>query len=303
MVVGLLDYTFCEMIKDFRLQVFVVTAQQLSFTRAAQLLNISQPAVTKQIKELERQLSVALFRREGNRITLTSDGERLLPLAQEVLLSYEAINESICSASGNYSGALRIGASTTIAQYILPNILVAFRKSYPAVELSVVSGNSEEVLAELSRDQIDLAMVEDSSNSPLFHYELFAQDKILLLSHNKRPQRISVAELKNLKFVLRESGSGTLAVVEKELHRHNITRRDLSVEMQLGSSEGIIRYLMASKCYAFISSAAVADHLTRGDLYVTDVDELSITRDLRFATLHGHTHHLAELFKTFCYNY
>lgn len=288
------------MITDFRLQVFVTVARELSFTRAAEELNISQPAITKHIKELEKMLSVALFRRGRNRITLTEDGERLLPLVKSVLRGYEAIGEAVMSESSDYVGRLRIGASTTIAQYILPDILARFRLEYPSIEVVLIGGNSEKILSELEQERIDIALVEDAHTSSLFHYETFMQDSIVLVSANKRPQSINLEDVKRLRLVLRENGSGTLDVVEMELMRHNITRRVLNVEIQIGSSEGIMRYLISSKCYAFISRAAVRDYLQRGDLYITDIDGLAINRSLRFVGLHGHISRLAELFKEYC---
>lgn len=290
------------MITDFRLLVFVVAARELSFTRAAEELNVSQPAVTKHIKELEKVLSVALFRRGGSRIKLTDEGEKLLPLAQSVLQGYSAIGDAMAQSNGEYSGRLKIGASSTIAQYILPNILAKFRKTYPAIEIILMSGNSEKILSELEQERIDLALVEDAHTSSTFHYEEFAQDDLILVSPNKRPQTIDLEGFKRLHFVLRENGSGTLDVIERELAKHNITRRMLNVEIQIGSSEGIVRYLIASKCYAYISRAAVSDYLSRGDLYITDVEGINIKRSLRFASLHGRNHRLSELFKEFCHN-
>lgn len=291
------------MITDFRLQVFVVAARELSFTRAAEELSVSQPAVTKHIKELEKMLSVALFKRGGSRIKLTDEGESLLPLAQSVLNGYSAIGDAMATSSGDYSGKLKIGASSTIAQYILPPILATFRKAYPAIEIVMKSGNSEEILSELEQERIDIALVEDAHTSSAFHYEQFAQDSIVLVSPNKRPQKIDLEGLKCLRLVLRENGSGTLEVIERELAKHNISRRSLNVEIQIGGSEGILRYLIASKCYAYISRAAVNEYLLRGDLYITEVESINIERSLRFATLHGRIHCLAELFKEYCYNH
>ncbi|MFI3247935.1 MAG: LysR substrate-binding domain-containing protein [Rikenellaceae bacterium] len=291
------------MITDFRLQVFVTTARVLSFTRAAEELNVSQPAVTKHIKELEKMLSVALFRRGGSRIKLTEEGERLLPLVQGVLQGYMAINDAVAISSGDYSGRLRIGASSTIAQYILPDILAKFRLQYPSIEIVLMGGNSEEILLGLEQERIDIALVEDAHTSSAFHYEHFAQDSVVLVSSNKRPQQVSLEEVREMPLVLRENGSGTLDVIERELMKHNITRRMLNVQIQIGSSEGIMRYLIATKCYAFISRAAVGAYLKRGELYMVDIDGVEIARSLRFATLHGRSNRLSELFKEYCNNF
>ncbi len=288
------------MITDFRLLVFVTTARELSFTRAAEELCVSQPAVTKHIKELERVLSAPLFRRCGNRISLTEEGEQLLPLAKGILDGYERLNGAMSVADDEMSGRLRIGASTTITQYILPEILAKFKLKYPKLEITLMSGNSEEVLSEVERERCDIALVEDAHSSSMFHYEHFMGDKVILVCAHKRSNKITATELVKLPLILRENGSGTLDVIEKELLTHNITRRMLNIEMQIGSSEGIVRYLKSSKCYAFISKVAVADYLKRGELYQCDIEGFNIERALRFAHLHGASKHSVEIFKSFC---
>ncbi|MFI3259908.1 MAG: LysR substrate-binding domain-containing protein [Rikenellaceae bacterium] len=290
------------MIVDFRLQVFVTTARELSFTRTAEELNVSQPAVTKHIKELERLLSTPLFRRSGNRISLSAGGERLLPLAKSILSGYDRLNEEFDEScdGDSLNGRLRLGASTTITQYILPEILAKFSKSYPRIEITLKSGNSEEILRGIDEERIDLALVEDAHSFPAFHYEKFANDRVVLVSANRVKHPISIDEIEKLPLILRENGSGTLDVVERELAGHNISRRSLNVVMQIGNSEGIVRYLKASKCYAFISQAAVEDYLQREELYLCEIEGVKIERELRFAMLHGTTHRLVELFKEFC---
>ncbi len=288
------------MITDFRLQVFEMVARELSFTRAAVELNISQPAVTKHIKELERLLSVPLFRRSGSRISLTEQGGQLLPLVRDVLSRYELLSDAVGESRGDFSGRLRIGASTTIMQYILPEILAEFRKRYPLIDVVLMGGNSEEVLSEVECGVVDVALVEDAHILSTYHYEELARDRVVLVAAQKSISKIAVEKIVTLPMVLRESGSGTLDVIERELRSHNITRQMLNVEIQIGSSEGIVRYLKSSKCYAFISEAAVKDYIDRNELYVVDVEGLNIVRKFRFATLHGNSSRLVELFKTFC---
>lgn len=285
------------MIIDFRLLVFTTVARELSFTRAAEDLCISQPAVTKHIKELERLLGVSLFRRSGNRIALSEGGERLVPYAKAVLEGYERLNDAVVESDDQLVGRLRLGASTTITQYILPDILARFKREHPTIEITLTSGNSEEILRDVEQERIDLAIVEDAHTSPSFHYETFMADRVVLVGAKKPKRAITLEELQELPLVLRENGSGTLEVVERELARHHISRRGLNVVMQIGSSEGIIRYVKASGCYAFISEAAVRDYVGRGELYVFDVEGVNIDRTMRFASLHGYSNRIVELFK------
>lgn len=287
------------MITDFRLEVFIVTARELSFTRAAEELSISQPAITKHIKELERILGVALFRRSGNRISLTEGGERLLPYAQRVIGSYREMCDAMMSESGDLSGRLRLGASTTIIQYILPEMLARFQREYPRIEVTLVSGNSEEILQLVETERIDLALIEDAHRSASFHYEHFAEDRVVLLSAQRQKRGITLEDLPKLPLVLRENGSGTLNFVEHELAKYGITRRALNISIQIGSSEGIMRYLKSSKCYAFISEAAARDHIAHEELFVCDIEGVEMRRELRFASLHGNTSRIIEAFKEY----
>ncbi|MFI3278787.1 MAG: LysR substrate-binding domain-containing protein [Rikenellaceae bacterium] len=291
------------MITDFRLQVFDTVARELSFTRAAEVLSISQPAVTKHIKELERLLSTPLFRRSGNRIALTEQGEMLRRYVKDILDGYGRLSDAVSESRGDYYGHLKIGASTTIMQYILPDILAHFKRRYPSVEVTLIGGNSQEVLLEVESGRVDVALVEDAHTSSSFHYEHFAEDKVVMVSAHNSKESITVDKLVKLPLVLRENGSGTLEVIIRELQRHGISRRMLNIEMQIGSSEGIVRYLKLSKCYALISEAAVRDYIKRGELHVVDVDNLDIVRSLRFATLHGYRSRIVDLFITFCLEY
>lgn len=287
------------MITNIRLQAFITTARELSFTRAAEELCISQPAITKHIKELERILGVPLFRRNGNRINLTEEGERLLPYAQSVISSYQQMCDVVMSETGDLSGRLRLGASTTITQYILPTVLAQFREEYPRVEVTLVSGNSEEILHFVETERVDLALIEDAQRLTTFHYEHFAEDRVVLVSAQKQRQAITLDELQKLPLVLRENGSGTLNFVEHELSKHNISRRSLNVSIQIGSSEGIMRYLKSSRCYAFISEAAAREYIERGELYECHIEGVKLRRELRFASLQGNNTRLIELFKEY----
>lgn len=290
------------MITDFRLLVFVTVARELSFTRAAELLSVSQPAVTKHIKELERLLATPLFRRNGNRIALRAEAEQLLPKAKQILEAYQQINDLVDDANGDYAGNLRIGASSTITQYIIPEILAKFRKRYPKIQISLMSGNSEEILREVECERVDIAIVEDAHTSSSFHYELFRNDRLVLLSAKEPKGKISLQTLQKLPLVLRENGSGTLDVIERELHRYNIPRKTLNVEIQIGSSEGIVRYLKSSAAYAFMSESAARDYIDRKELHVVEIEDFKLNRSLRFVSLHGMANRLADLFREFALN-
>ena len=292
------------MIFDFRLKVFQTVADNLSFTKAAKMLLISQPAVTRHINELERQLGVRLFRRLGNGIELTAEGDLLQNHARKIFSQYRAFEEELGRIQNVNSGSLLMGASTTISQYILPGILAQFKKRFPDVKVQLFSGNTETIEHMLLDEQIDLGLIEGNSNLVQIHYENFVKDEIVLVARvgNKllQKQEMALGLLPSIPLVLREAGSGTLDVIEAALKSHNIVLSDLNVEMQIGSTEGIKQYIQNSDAAAFLSIHTVTRELAANQLMIVDVRSFDIGRILQFISLHGRSTHLTNVFKAFC---
>ncbi len=292
------------MIFDFRLKVFYTVSQKLSFTKAAQELFISQPAVTKHIKELEEQTGLALFKRHGNNITLTPAGQVLLKHAQQIFKVYAALENDLAQLQNPESGTIRIGASTTLAQYVLPKILALFKAAHPSIQLHFVSGNSEFIEQQIITEQIDVAIVEGISHHPQIAYEAFVKDEIVLVAHakSKLGQRgeLKPSQLASLPLILREQGSGTLDVILKALDKDKITLKDLKIELQLESTEAIKHYLLYSESAAFISIHAIGNELKNKELVILEIKGLDIYRTFQFIQLHGKTSRLTDLFKRFC---
>ncbi|MGL4412517.1 MAG: LysR substrate-binding domain-containing protein [Bacteroidales bacterium] len=294
--------------KDFRLQVFVTVAELLSFTRASDKLNITQPAVTKHVRELERKIGGALFLRMGSRIELTPRGEKLLFFARQILEDYRKLEEAFHEEVGLFEGDLRIGASSTISNYLLPKALAHFRKLYPRVNVEQSNGNSEDIVRAVISESVEFGLVEGNKTHPSLHYETWMRDEIVLVTstHNSRHVRgdkIELEKLKSIPMVIRESGSGTLSVVEHALEGYGITRKEMNVQMQLGSSESIVRYLFHSDAFAFLPRTALDNYLNSGELRVIEVEGVNIVRDFRYVSLHGNSTRLAELFKEFIYRH
>ncbi|MFI3282618.1 MAG: LysR family transcriptional regulator [Rikenellaceae bacterium] len=288
------------MITDFRLNVFITVARSLSFTRAAAILNISQPAISKHIKELERDFGEALFDRKGNTISLTPKGRDIIPHVETILGSYNTLNDTIKSEDSLYEGVLHVGASTTIAQYVLPSILAQFNKRYPRVSLSVISANSDNVVNALKRKEIDIAIIEGDNTDSSVHYTPFANDEIVLVSTRGGVERLKIEDITKLPLLIREEGSGTLSVIMSALRENGISRKSLNIRMQLGSSEAIQRYVKSSDTYAFLSILVARDHIERGELKVVEVENMKISRQFRFVSRHGQSRRLLDLFRDFC---
>ena len=295
------------MLTDFRQKVFKTVADRLSFTKAAAELLISQPAVTKQINELERLLGKPLFLRHGNRISLTDDGVRLLEYANRILALYGELRDAFVEEQGAFSGEIRLGASTTLSQYVLPGLLAKFRKLYPDVRVTLFNGNTEQIERQIADGKLDFGMIEGTASNPALHYELFMDDELVLVTSASNTsftrEEITAADLPALPLVIRENGSGTLDVLSRELSRHGLSLRQLHIEMQLGSTESIKHYLFYSDTFAFVSVQAVLDELAANRLRVVEVGDMELVRRFSFVTAHGQRSRLTDLFKQFCLNH
>ena len=293
---------FDSAMDDFRLRVFVEVARRLNFTKAAQELFISQPAVTKHIQELESLFRVQLFERSGGRIALTGAGRLLLARAETILEGYRRLKLEMNLLTDSFDGELRLGASTTIAQYLLPEVMARYIARYPDVKLSLMTCNSRQVEEALSDQRIDLGLVEGCSHQPGLKYTRFADDELVLVTGARNAaarEEISLEELLSLPLVLRETGSGTLEVIEQALAAHHVRLSQLRILLQMGTTEGIKSFLAGSDAYAIVSVVAVARELAEGRLRVVEVNGLELKREFAFVHPQGGGHELAEHFMRF----
>ena len=291
------------MMLDFRLNVFYTVAKRLSFTKAAAELYVTQPAVTKHIQELEHHFGVALFDRRGNQISLTAAGNLLLRHAETIMATYRQLEFGMNALKGESGGALRVGASTTVAQYVIPPVLARFHEQSADVSISLLSGNTEQIEQQLLNDDIDLGLVEGRTHHSDIRYTPFVKDELVLICRADHPladrEEITLDELRSIPIVLRERGSGSLEVIEHALRGVGLRMTDLTIDMHLGSTESIKSYLSSSRCMAFVSVFAVRNELQAGSLKILDVRGLSINRDLYSIQLQGVGEGLADTFMRF----
>lgn len=276
---------------DFRLRVFITAAKTLNFTKCAEQLFISQPAVSKHIGELESRYKVQLFERSGSRLALTEAGRVMLEHAERIADGYRRLQYEMDLFTDRLGGELKVGASTTIAQYVLPQVLARFTARFPDVKVSLASGNSEQVEAALARHDTDLGLVESSARHPGFHYEPFIPDELVLIASTKgrygRCDQVTLAELQTVPLVLRESGSGTLEVISKYLAAADVRLASLRVVMQLGSTESIKSFVRNSDAMAIVSVASIVDELRSGELRIIDIEGCTIRREFSFCWPEG----------------
>lgn len=292
---------------DFRLKVFNTVAKRLNFTKAAEELFISQPAVTKHIHEIEGHYKIQLFERRGSKITLSEAGKILLTYTERIFDIYRDMEFEINSFTQHHDGILRVGASTTVAQYILPPILAAFHNKYKDIKISLTTGNTERIESDLDNGTIDLGIIEGKSKNTAFKYTHFIDDEIVLVASTSHPKAqkksLTLEELTEIPLLLREPGSGTLEYIAYELKKAGMRLSDLSVEMQMNSPESIKAYLPNSKCMAFLSVHAILKELRYKDFSIIDVKELDIKRIFQIIHPHGGISGLAELFMKYAITY
>ncbi|MXO04278.1 LysR family transcriptional regulator [Flavobacterium sp. HBTb2-11-1] len=285
---------------DFRLKVFYTVALRLNFTKAATELYITQPAVSKHIQELEETYKTKLFERNGSKIALTPAGKMLQKYTKSIFDIYREIDFEMSSFNAERQGLLRLGASTTISQYIISPVLASFHQKQKDIKVNLLNGNTEQIETALINKEIEIGIVEGQSKNQSIKYIPFLKDELVLVCNSNNPlakqNEISVNDLKSMKFITRERGSGTLEVIEFALKKAGLKFSDLQIEMQLGSTESIKSYLLNSDCFAFMSIHAVSKELKNKELIVLDVENLSVERYFYIATLKGKSDSLSELF-------
>ncbi len=292
---------------DFRLQVFKKVAEKLSFTKAAKELYITQPAVSKHIEALERKLNIQLFLRKGNRISLTEAGNILLKYVYKIEKLYNQLDFELSSTKHNYQGKLRIGTSSTITQYVLPELMANFKASFKDMDISVMNGNTLQIEIALNNNKIDLGIIEGQSKNSDFHYQKFLDDEIVLVAANNHPitkaGEISLSDLQTQPIILREEGSGTLEVISHHLKTRNMNFSNFIVEMQFGSTEGIKNYILHSKRLAFLSIQSITNELKRNELNIIDIVDFDIIRSFNFIYPEGNQNPMVDFFIRYASNY
>ena len=277
--------------EPFPLRVFRIVAEELSFTPAAERLFLTQPAVTMQVKNLEEDLGLRLFDRTGQKIALTAAGRLLLDYARRIAEICTEAEQKLAAMKGETRGQLALGASTTIAQYLLPRLAGDFLAAFPAIQLSILSGNTAEVVQALLEGRIGLGLIEGPPGRSEVRCESFVEDEILLVvppSHEwAAAGPVDAAALKQARIILRERGSGTRQVVEDALRRARLDVKKLHIVLDLDSTESIKSAIAAGLGIGFVSRWALGKELTLGMLRTVPVKGLRIRREFQFVYHQG----------------
>ena len=255
---------------DRRLQVFHAVAKQLSFTKAAEVLFMTQPAVTFQIKQLEEHFSTRLFDRGHGRISLTPAGEVVLGYAEKILGLSSEMDVRLSELTGEISGSLMVGASTTIAEFMLPGILGEFKSTYPAVRSHLIVGNSESIENRVLEHTIDIGFIESLTHEPSLAGEVCCDDELVVICHPRFPlarsKELTPQKLLGHPFISREAGSGTREFTENYLRTSGISFDQMNVVMELGSPIALNGVVVTGLGFAIASRASVTREQRLGDI-------------------------------------
>ncbi len=264
----------------YRLRIFLAVARRLSYSRAAEDLFISQPAVSRHVASLEKELGVQLLGQSGNRVFLTETGRVVYGYAQRLFDVEEELVRALAEVANLGMGHLRLGASSIPGIYLLPPAVAAFQERYPGIEVSLLVANSQVVEARVLGGELDLGFV-GMSFQPGLQSLPYARDRLLIVTPPSHPLAsegsIPLGRLRSERFLLREPGSGTRRVLEEALGRRGF---QLGRVMELHGCEAVKRGVMAGMGIAAVSAYSVELEVRQGLLKILRVDELLLEREI-----------------------
>jgi DNA-binding transcriptional LysR family regulator len=262
-----------------QMRVFAAVARNLSFTRAARELHLTQPAVSQQVKLLEEEVGMPLFEHIGRKVHLAPAGAELLRYTEQAMELLRQANESLSAMRGLKRGVLKLGAVST-AKYFAPSLLSTFKPAYPEVTIQFAVGNREEIIQQLAANEIDLVIMGRPPRELETVAEPFAKHPLVLIASPRHPlarkRHIKLSQLATESFLIREEGSGTRASMERVFRERGVP---IQVSMEVSSNETIKQAVMADMGISFISSHTVGLELAAGKLVILDVVGLPIVRD------------------------
>ncbi|MFC4401643.1 LysR family transcriptional regulator [Gracilibacillus xinjiangensis] len=269
------------------LKMFCLVVDVGSVNQAAKLSYVSQPAVTKQIHQLESIYNALLFDRKDGRLTLTENGKILYPFAKSIVDDFKRSKEAVELNNKGYHESLKVGASLTIGEYWLPRLLGQFKKKMPDINVSLLVENTSRVLETLINGGIDLALVEGIITDKELQTENIAEDELILIHSPDHPWKdrdtITMEELANERMLWREPTSGTRLIIENFLKEYQILDK-IESYMDLGSTQAIKSAVEANLGVSIVSSLTVTRELEQGLLCEAKIKDVEFKRNLWLVT-------------------
>lgn len=269
--------------EDHKLRVFCTVAETGSFSKASEIIHLTQPAVSLQIQALEEIYETKLFDRSSNTVTLTPAGDILYKQAKEILALYAAAEKNIGEITGLVKGSISIGASTTIGNYLLPSVISDFKKKNPKIKIYLRVRNTKGVVEMLNAGNINFGLVEGEVTKYKLITERLLSDELTLIVPASHPwskrKEVSVADISKEPFIFREEGSGTRQVIEKYLSKRGISPNDMKVSTILGSTEAIKEVVENGTGISIVSKWAIRRESRYGSIKFLRFREMRMLRD------------------------
>jgi len=270
-----------------QLRVFSAVARHLSFTRAAEELCLTQPAVSMQVKQLENQLDVPLFEHLGKKIFLTEMGREVYHYSRSILQQIDELQGVLNSMKGLGKGRLKISVAST-ANYFIPVLLAGFCQRYPGVTVSLDVTNRETLLTQLAENEVDLVVMGQPPGDMDLGYEAFLENPLVIVAPPEHPlakeKKIPLQRLEQEVFLVREPGSGTRIAMERFFAQHDVR---ITTGMEVGSNEAIKQSVQAGLGLGLLSRDTVEMELALGRLVILHVAEFPIMRYWYVVNRHG----------------
>jgi DNA-binding transcriptional LysR family regulator len=274
-----------------QLRILKAIATEKNFTKAAELLYLSQPSLSKQIKTLEKNLDVLLINRENNKISLTENGKVFLEYSERILALCEESCRALIDLKNGERGNLTVGASQTIGTYLMPRVLALFAQNYPQINLKVQVNSTRIIAKNVRNREIDIAVVggkipdEFKKNLTV---ENFVEDEFSLIVSKSHPfatkKIITKEDLYHLNFITLNSNSTIRKFIDNILTQNQIETRQLKIIMQLNSIEGIKTAVSLGLGAAFVSSSAIEKEIKLKTIEILKIENIRITRMLSIIT-------------------
>ena len=270
-----------------RLNVFIQVAATQSCSEAAKRLHLSQPTVSKHIQNLEAELNVKLFDREGAQMRITNAGMTLLSWARKMVRQSTEVQAMMQSMQDSVVGQLRIACTTTAGKYVLPHLAARFREKYPGVQIFIQPCVRDAMTSQLLGEEADLGVVSSEVRENELECQFFFNDHISFIVPEKHPlskrDSIEPSELLDLPMIMREPSSGTRRVLQSELAKHDISFDEMNVLMEVGNAEAIVLAIAGGLGVSFVSRMASAYARVWGCVVEVEVEGLSLERRICIA--------------------
>lgn len=264
------------------LKTFITLAEVKNFTKASEILHISQPSVSLHIKNLEKEFQTELFIRSPKHVQITPTGNLLYQRAKQIVSLYEQTKEDILAHHHSVQGELRIGASFTIGEYILPVFLSKLQTDFPKLELKVTIGNTVEVIQNVREFQVDIGLIEGQTNDKELSIHPFMKDELFIICSPSYPgfkSVMTVKDLQNQTWITREEGSGTGEYVNHVIRSNGLKVKSL---LTISSNQGVKESVMQGMGISLLSGSVIEREVKHGDLSIVRLENQTFPRTFSY---------------------